>query len=174
MGKGLTTNETLQNLIEKIVEIRAISAETSKSNRDLETQFGHLTGWFKDATEKIDDINTRLEDMQNIGFQDIKTRIVQSEKSKASISEFNAKAENALKHIIKYHQANEVQMETLNKKLELLGQTQAESFNPSQFIDIFYENMTQTKMLANRIEIIEDKMNNIQNCIEKLLSYVEQ
>ena len=55
-----------------------------------------------------------------------------------------------------------------------MAQAQAESFNPNQFIDIFYENMTQTKMLSNRVEIIEDKINNIQNCIEKLISYVEQ
>ena len=174
VGKSLAAGENFQNIIEKMVEIRAIGAETAKSSRDLETQFGHLTGWFKDAVEKIDNIYTKIDDMENIGFQDIKTRIVQSEKSKATQKEFNAKVENALKHLIKYGQNNETKVDALSKKVELMSQTQAENFNPSQFIDIFYENMTQTKILANRVEIIEDKMNAIQGCVEKLLSYVEQ
>ncbi len=65
-------------------------------------------------------------------------------------------------------------IQELSRKLDLLTQAQAESFNPNQFIDIFYDNMTQTKMLSNRVEIIEDKINSIQGAVEKLISYVEQ
>ena len=88
--------------------------------------------------------------------------------------EFNAKIEKALRHIIKSAQIQDNKVDELSKKLELLTQAQNENFNPAQFIDIFYENMTQTKMLSNRVEIMEDKINSIQNAIEKLVSYVEQ
>ena len=54
----------------------------------------------------------------------------------------------------------------LSKKVELLVQNQNDGFNPAQFIDIFYENMTQTKMLSNRVEIIEDKINSITGVVE--------
>ena len=76
--------------------------------------------------------------------------------------------------MIKNSQAQDNKIVELNKKIELLTQAQSENFNPTQFIDIFYENMTQTKMLSNRVEIIEDKINSIQNSLEKLINYVEQ
>ena len=79
-----------------------------------------------------------------------------------------------MKLLIKNSQAQDNKIVELNKKIELLAQAQSENFNPTQFIDIFYENMTQTKMLSNRVEIIEDKINSIQNSLEKLISYVEQ
>lgn len=174
VDKTLSVNDDIRNIIEKMVELRTIALENAKINRDTEAQLGHFTGWLKDATEKIDDINLRLDDVQNIGFEDIRTRLVQSEKSKATLTEFTGKVENALKHIIKTAQARDAKIEGLSKKLELMNQAQAESFNPAQFIDIFYENMTQTKMLSNRVEIMEDKINTIQSAVEKLLSYVEQ
>ena len=78
-----------------------------------------------------------------------------------------------MRYLVKVSQAQEQKFNELNKKIEILAQSQSENFNPSQFIDIFYENMTQTKMLSNRVEIIEDKINSIQNAVDKLLSYVE-
>lgn len=76
--------------------------------------------------------------------------------------------------LLKNSKIQDSKIEELNRKIEILAQTQQEGFNPNQFIDIFYENMTQTKMLSNRIEIMEDKINQIQNCVEKLMNYVEQ
>ena len=55
----------------------------------------------------------------------------------------------------------------------LLDKSRKSEILPLLF-DIFYENMTQTKMLSNRVEIIEDKINSIQNAVEKLIGYVEQ
>ena len=81
--------------------------ENIKSSRDAETQIGYLQGWFKDTVAKIDEMQESLDNLQNNAFEDIKSRLVQSEKSKASLGEFNGKVENALKHIIKYQQANE-------------------------------------------------------------------
>ena len=173
VDKSISGNDDFKNLIEKTIELRTVALENVKINRDVEAELGHLAGWFKDAVRKIDELTDKVEDIQNIGFEDIKERLIQSEKSKTH-SEFNIKVENALKHLIKNAQNQENKITELNKKLELMAQAQAESFNPNQFIDIFYENMTQTKMLSNRVEIIEDKINNIQNCIEKLISYVEQ
>ena len=173
VDKSISGNDDFKNLIEKTIELRTVALENVKINRDVEAELGHLTGWFKDAVNKIDELTDKVEDIQNIGFEDIKERLIQSEKSKAT-SEFNIKVENTLKHLIKYSQSQDAKIVELTKKIELLMQTQAESFNPSQFIDIFYENMTQTKMLSNRVEIIEDKINSIQNCVEKLINYVEQ
>ena len=79
-----------------------------------------------------------------------------------------------MKYLIKSAKDRDIKIIDLSKKVELLIQAQSESFNPGQFIDIFYENVSQTKMLSNRVEIIEDKINSIQNAVEKLISYVEQ
>ncbi|MBR5304666.1 MAG: hypothetical protein IKU37_07570 [Candidatus Gastranaerophilales bacterium] len=172
--KNAANNEEFKNLFEKIIELRTVGLEGVKINRDVEAELGHLSGWFKDAVVKIDDLAERFDDLRNIGFEDIKTRLTQSEKSKQNVLEFSAKIENALKHIIKNAQNQDAKIADLSKKVELLVQNQNDSFNPAQFIDIFYENMTQTKMLSNRVEIIEDKINSIQNAVEKLISYVEQ
>ncbi len=171
--KSISGNDDFRNLIEKTIELRTVALENVKINRDVEAELGHLAGWFKDAVEKINELTDKVEDIQNIGFEDIKERLIQSEKSRTH-SEFNTKVENALKHLIKHAQNQDNKIIELTKKIELMTQAQAESFNPSQFIDIFYENMTQTKMLSNRVEIIEDKINSIQSCVEKLISYVEQ
>ena len=172
--KNTANSEEFKNLFEKIIELRTVGLENVKINRDVETELGNLSGWFKDTVIKIDDLADRFDDLKNSGFEDIKTRLLQSEKSKANVLEFNSKIENALKHIIRNSQAQDAKINELTKKVELLTQAQGESFNPNQFIDIFYENMTQTKMLSNRVEIIEDKINSIQNAVERLISYVEQ
>ena len=172
--KNAANAEEFKSLFEKIIELRAVGLENVKINRDVETELGHLTGWFKDTVVKIDDLAERFDDMNKIGLEDIKTRMIQSEKSKTNIMEFNLKIEKALRHIIKTAQIQDNKVDELSKKVELLTQAQNDNFNPAQFIDIFYENMTQTKMLSNRVEIIEDKINSIQNAVEKLISYVEQ
>ena len=172
--KNATNNEEVRNIFEKVVELRTVGLENVKINRDIETEIGNLSGWFKDIAVKVDDVAERIDALEQEGFEDIKTRLVQSEKSKRDVMEFNGKIENALKMLIKNAQNKDIKIAELNKKIELLSQTQNENFNPSQFIDIFYENMTQTKMLSNRVEIIENKMSSIQTVLEKLISYIEQ
>ncbi len=170
--KGLI-NQDSNALVEKLAEIRNINAESIKNNRDIEAELGHLSGWCRDAISKIEDLSQNVDELKNTGFEDIKTRLYQSEKSKQAVSEQNIKIENGLKLLIKNARSQDEKIALLNKKIELLGKNQAEGFNPGQFIDIFYENMTQTKMLSNRVEIIEDKINSIQTTLEKLMSYVE-
>jgi len=174
IDKGATTNEEIRNIFEKIVELRTVGLENVKINRDVEIELGHLSGWCQDSVNKINDLAEKFDDLRNIGFEDIKTRLLQSEKSKASVIEFNGRIENALKHLVKHATNQDMKIAELNKKIELMAQAQSENFNPSQFIDIFYENMTQTKMLSNRVEIIEDKINAIQNSVEKLINYVDK
>lgn len=171
--KHASNNEDFKNLFEKVVELRTVGLENVKINRDVESELSHLSGWFKDAVNKIDDLAEKVGDIQSVGFEDIRTRLIQSEKSKTNTIEFNAKMENALKIMIKNAKMQEEKIAQLTSKIDLIVKNQNEGFNPSQFIDIFYENMTQTKMLSNRVEIIEDKINSIQNAVEKLISYVE-
>ena len=171
--KHASNNEDFKNLFEKVIELRTVGLENVKINRDVESELSHLSGWFKDAVNKIDDLAEKVGDIQSVGFEDIRTRLIQSEKSKTSTLEFSAKIENALKIMIRNAKAQDEKIAQLTSKVDLMVQNQNESFNPSQFIDIFYENMTQTKMLSNRVEIIEDKINSIQNAVEKLISYVE-
>ena len=161
-------------MFEKVIELRTVGLESVKINRDVEGEVTQLSGWVKDSMLKIESMAEKFDDMRNIGFEDIKTRLIQSEKSKSDVLEFSAKIENALKHIIKSSQLQDAKIQELTKKVEVLAQNQNDNFNPSQFIDIFYENMTQTKMLSNRVEIIEDKINLIQTAVERLVSYVEQ
>ncbi len=171
--KSTGSTDNFKNLFEKLVELRTVGLENVKINRDVETELGQISSWFKDTVDKLDDMQERLYDIQNTGFEDIKTRLIQSEKSKNATNEFSAKVESALKHLIKNTQMQENKITELTKKLEAMQEVQNDSFNPAQFIDIFYENMTQTKMLTNRVEIMEDKINSIQNAVNKLLSYVE-
>ena len=172
--KATSNNDDLKNIFEKIIELRTVGLENVKINRDVESEIGNLMGWLKDVLERISYVSEKVDDIQNSGFEEIKSRLLQSEKTKANAIEFNNRIENALKHIIKNAQNQEVRIAELNKKLELLMQAQADNFNPNQFIDIFYENMTQTKMLANRVEIMEDKINSIYKSVERLINYVEQ
>lgn len=172
--KSSLNSDELKNVLEKMVEIKTLSVENAKLNRDIEVELGHLSGWCKDNISRFNDISERLDEIQHHGFEDIKSRIVQSEKSKINTSELAQKMENAFKIVLRDIKAQEVKVDELTKKLEYMNQSQTESFNPAQFIDIFYDNMTQTKMLSNRVEIIEDKVNAIQNAVERLLSYVEQ
>ena len=171
--KHASNSEDFKTLFEKVIELRTVGLENVKINRDVESELNHLSGWFKDTISKIDDLSEKVGDIQSVGFEDIRTRLIQSEKSKANTVEFNAKIENALKIMLRNAKIQEEKIAQLTSKIDLLAQNQNESFNPNQFIDIFYENMTQTKMLSNRVEIIEDKINSIQNAVEKLISYVE-
>ncbi len=171
--KHASNNEDFKNLFEKVIELRTVGLENVKINRDVESELSHLSGWFKDAVNKIDDLAEKVGDIQSVGFEDIRTRLIQSEKSKINTAEFNNKIENALKIMIRNAKVQDEKIAQLASKVDLLVQNQNEGFNPNQFIDIFYENMTQTKMLSNRVEIIEDKINSIQNAVEKLISYVE-
>ena len=174
LEKSSVNSDEIRNVFEKVVELKTLGLENIKSNRDTETQLGYIQGWFKDVNSKVEQIQESIDDIQNNGFEDIKSRLVQSERSKLNSVEFATRVENTLKYLIKTSKNQDNQIQELSKKIDLLTQNQAESFNPAQFIDIFYENMTQTKMLSNRVEIIEDKINSLQNAIEKLLSYVEQ
>jgi len=174
LEKNSQSAQDFKNIFEKVVELRTLSLENIKLNRDIEGELGHLSGWFKDAVEKINDLNERVDDIQKNSFEDIRLHLVQSEKSKNTANEFNQKLENAMKYLIKSSKDADIKVMDLSKKVELLIQAQSESFNPGQFIDIFYENVSQTKMLANRVEIIEDKINSIQTAVEKMISYIEQ
>ena len=174
LEKTSVNTDEVRNVFEKVIELRTLGLENIKTNRETETQLGYFQGWVKDAVDKINQVQESIDNIQNNGFEDIKTRLIQSEKSKLNSVEFASRVENTLKLLIKNAKNQDVKIQELGKKLDLLTQAQAEGFNPSQFIDIFYENMTQTKMLSNRVEIIEDKINTIQNAVEKLLSYVEQ
>lgn len=174
LEKTNTSADEIKNVFEKVVELKTVGLEGIKSNRDVESQLGILQGWSKDAVSKIDEMREAIDDIRNNSFEDIKTRLLQSEKSKLNSIEFASKVENILKVLVKNSKTQEDKIQDLSKKLDLLTQATAEGFNPNQFIEIFYDNMTQTKMLSNRVEIIEDKINSVQNTVEKLLSYVEQ
>ena len=172
--KNAQAGEELKVIFEKIIELRTIGLESIKIDRDVESELGHLSGWFKDTVSKIDDLAQSVDEMQKLGFEDIRTRLIQSEKSKQAQHELNGKIENALKMLIKNSQVQDSKIEELTKQIEVLAQAQSESFNPNQFIDIFYENMTQTKMLSNRVEIMEDKINSVQTSVDRILRYFEE
>lgn len=172
--KNIHSADDIKLLFEKVIELRTVGLENVKVNRDMENEIGNLSGWLRDTNSKIDDLSQNVEDVQKNALAEIRSQLIQSEKSKRNSSEFYTKIENVLKHLVKTSQNADLKIAELQKKVELILQAQNDSFNPAQFIDIFYENMTQTKMLSNRVEIIEDKINSIQSAVERLISYVEQ
>ena len=174
LEKHVATSVETKHIQEKMAELKNHILENNKLNHDIEVELGNYSGWMKDLTKKIDDISQKVEGAQGANMEEISTRLVQSEKSRINSAEFNTKMENGLKSIYKNIKNQGEQIDQLTRKVEFLAQTQNENFNPSQFIDIFYDNMTQTKMLSNRVEIMEDKIGYIQEAVEKLLSYVEQ
>ena len=67
-----------------------------------------------------------------------------------------------------------MRLEELDEKISLILQKQSEGFDVKSFIDLFYDNTSQTKSLASRVEGIESKLNSISKNIERIISYIDE
>ncbi|MBR1617586.1 hypothetical protein IJ670_05475 [bacterium] len=94
--KNVATSSSVESLYSKMNELRTVGLENVKISRDTEKELEHVSGWFKDINEKIVEITRKIDDIQNNGFEEIKTRILQSEKSKTASTEHASRVERAL------------------------------------------------------------------------------
>ena len=122
----------------------------------------NLNNWLKSTSQKLDSLTQQVANAQQMSMEEIKTRLIRSEKSHDS-----SRYEELNRKQISY-------LEDLDEKLNLVIQKQNNEFDPTSFIDVTYENMRQTKDLSARMDNIESKINKIQGYMEKIVAYIEE
>ncbi len=154
--------DNYKEFINRLIELKNINIENNKLNHTLETNINHLNAWFKSAAQKLEGLSQQIENAEKMSMEEIKTRLIRSEKSADG-----TKIDEATRRQISY-------LEDLDEKLNVLLQRQQDGFDPNSFIDVTYENMKQTKELANRIDEMEVKIDKIQGYMEKIVAYIEE
>ena len=154
--------DNYKEFINRLIELKNINIENNKLNHTLEGQLSHMGGWLKSASQKLDGLSQQVENAERMSMEEIKTRLIRSEKSPDS-----ARIEESSKKQISY-------LEDLDEKLNLLLQKQGSEFDPASFIDVTYENMKQTKELSGRMDDLEVKIDKIQGYMEKIVAYIEE
>lgn len=136
-----------------------------------------MTGWLKNTNTRldglarlIDTVSKKIDNNEKNGFDEIKNRLIQSERDYTAPQ----KIEEALAAVQKKYKIQEMRLEELDEKISLILQKQSEGFDVKSFIDLFYDNTTQTKSLASRVEGIENKLNSMSKNIERIISYIDE
>ena len=154
--------ENYREFINRLIELKNINIENNKLNHAIEGQMGYLNNWLKSTAQKLEILSQQVENAEKMSMEEIKTRLIRSEKSPDS-----GKIEEATRRQISY-------LEDLDEKLNVLLQRQQDGFDPTSFIDVTYENMKQTKELASRMDEMEIKIDKIQGYMEKIVAYIEE
>lgn len=148
-----------------------------KSNKNIGADFQNIGGWLKNTNSRLENLSNmvgmlskKIENTEKFNVEEVKSRLVQSERDYA----VPQKIEEALNGVYKKYKIQEMRLEELDEKISLLLQKQSEGFDVKSFIDLFYDNTTQTKSLASRVDNIESKLNNISKNIEKIISYIDE
>ncbi len=158
-------------------DIAKLRLSFEKSSKSLGSDVQNLGGWFKNTNSRleglgrlIDALAKKVDNTEKLGLEGITSRLVQSER------EYSApgKLEDALTSVQKKYKVQEMRLEELDEKISLILQKQSEGFDVKSFIDLFYDNTTQTKSLASRVEGIENKLNSISKNIERIISYIDE
>ena len=148
-----------------------------KSNKNIGADFQNIGGWLKNTNSRLENLSNmvgmlskKMENTEKFNVEEVKSRLVQSERDYAAPQ----KIEEALNGVYKKYKIQEMRLEELDEKISLLLQKQSEGFDVKSFIDLFYDNTTQTKSLASRVDSIESKLNSISKNIEKIISYIDE
>ncbi len=166
---GLEKSNKLSNFKEfasRLVELKNINLENAKIQRVMGADIMRFDGWLKNTTAKIDLLAAKIEKSEKIKMEDLKTRLIQSEKNQA----MPQKLEEAIMTIYKKYRIQETKIEDMINKIDSLSQKQTDSFDVKEFIDLFYDNTQKTQSLAGRIDGIEDKMDLIQAKIDHIIA----
>lgn len=164
-----------------------------KSNKNIGADFQNLGGWLKNTSNRLDGLTKlvealghRVEENERVNLEEIKTRLIQSEQAHAEaisavsngVSVPEIQSDDIAKEIAavmqKKYKVQEMRLEELDEKISMLLQKQGDGFDVKQFIDIFYDNTTNTKSLVSRIDNLETKMNAISKNIERIISYIDE
>ncbi len=158
-------------------DLAKLRLSLEKSNKNIGADFQNIGGWLKNTNSRldglarlIDAVSKKIDNNEKSGIDEIKTRLIQSERDYAAPQ----KIEEALAAVQKKYKIQEMRLEELDEKISLILQKQSEGFDVKSFIDLFYDNTTQTKSLASRVEGIENKLNSMSKNIERIISYIDE
>ena len=166
---GLEKNNKLTNFKEfaaRLIELKNINLENSKISRVIGADIMKFDSWLKNTTAKIELLAAKIEKSEKIKMEDLKTRLMQSDKNQA----MPQKLEEAVMSIYKKYRSQETKIDELMTKIDILSQKQADSFDVKEFIDVFYDNTKKQENLVSRMDSIEDKMDLIQGKIDHIIA----
>ena len=148
-----------------------------KSNKNIGADFQNIGGWLKNTNSRldglarlIDTLSKKVENTEKSGIEEIKAKLIQNERNMSAPQ----KVEEILANVQKKYKIQEMRLEELDEKITQILQKQSEGFDVKSFIDLFYDNTTQTKSLTSRVDAIENKLNSISKNIEKIISYIDE
>ncbi len=166
---GIEKNNKLTNFKEfasRLVELKNINLENAKISRVIGADIMRFDSWLKNTTAKIDVLAAKIEKSEKIKMEDLKSRLIQSEKNQA----MPQKLEEAIMTIYKKYRVQETKIEDMINKVEALSQKQTDTFDIKEFIDLFYDNTKKQDSLISRMDGIEDKMDYMQAKIDHIIS----
>ena len=148
-----------------------------KSSKNIGADFQNIGGWLRNTNARLENlskvmdvVSKKIEHTEKLGLEGITSKLVQSEKDYGAPQ----RVEEALAGVQKKYKIQEMRLEELDEKISLILQKQSEGFDVKSFIDLFYDNTSQTKSLASRVEGIESKLNSISKNIERIISYIDE
>jgi len=158
-------------------DLAKLRLSVEKSNKNIGADFQSIGGWLKNTNSRLENLSNmvgmlskKIENTEKLNLEEVKTRLVQSERDYIAPQ----KIEETLNGVYKKYKIQEMRLDELNEKVSLILQKQNEGFDVKSFIDLFYDNTTQTKGLASRVDSIENKLNNISKNLEKIISYIDE
>ena len=166
---GLEKNNKLTNFKEfasRLVELKNINLENAKISRVIGADIMRFDGWLKNTTAKIEVLAAKIDKSEKIKMEDLKSRLIQTEKSQA----MPQKIEEVVMSIYKKYRSQETKIDDLLNKIDNLNQKQTDHFDVREFIDVIYDTTKKQESLISRMDNIEDKMDLIQAKIDHIIS----
>ena len=158
-------------------DLAKVRLSIEKNHKNIGADFQNIGGWLKNTNSRLDNLarvmdtlSKKIERTEKLSLEGMTSKLVQSEKEYAAPQ----RIEEALAGVQKKYKIQEMRLEELDEKISLILQKQSEGFDVKSFIDLFYDNTSQTKSLASRVEGIESKLNNISKNIERIISYIDE
>jgi len=161
----------IQELGEAISRLQKSTPENTYTYtmEDIESDLAKMRLSFEKSNSKVSD----SVDAQKNALDDIRGRLTTLQKA-ALISGGDDKVEDIAYQISKKLNMQEARFNDVEDKLGAIIQKQNEEFDIKAFIDVFYENTTQTKSLASRVETMESQLSVIARHMQKIISYIEE
>lgn len=158
-------------------DLAKIRLSFEKSSKSIGADFQNMGGWIRNTNARLENlskamdvVSKKIEHTEKLGLEGITSKLIQSEKDYGAPQ----RVEEALAGVQKKYKIQEMRLEELDEKISLILQKQSEGFDVKSFIDLFYDNTSQTKSLASRVESIENKLNSISKNIERIISYIDE
>lgn len=161
----------IQELGEAISRLQKSTPENTYTYtmEDIESDLAKMRLSFEKSNSKVSD----SVDAQKNALDDVRGKLTTLQKA-ALISGGDDKVEDIAYQISKKLNMQEARFNDVEDKLGAIIQKQNEEFDIKAFIDVFYENTTQTKSLASRVETMESQLSVIARHMQKIISYIEE